>query len=95
MSSKSQTDTDQSDTRFTSAPSPWRKYKRRSDNKEVAARLCPGHRLMEIREFQEENFHCPECKTLLSSGNGNEFPDTFLAPSVFHERHSPMDDSRP
>lgn len=81
------------DTRSTSDPTPWKWYKRCSDNVKVEARLFPVHRVMQVRESRGEDVHCPECRTLLSKGNGKEFPDVYLLPEVFHKRHKPLDDN--
>jgi len=98
MSSPNPMDTAASDTASTLAlpPSPWKRYKRYSDNRKVEARLHPQRHLMEVRESnRSEDVTCPHCHVLLSRGNGNETPDAFLPPNVFHERHKPLDDNRP
>lgn len=92
MSSKNQTDTAVNGTASTSAP--WKRYKRYSDGKKVEARIVyleykPP--LMEVRESDSEDMCCPACKTMLSRGNGVDFPNCFLPPEVFHERHKPID----
>lgn len=92
MSSKNQTDAEASDTASTSDPSPWKWYKRRSDNKKVEARLVEGKHLVEVRESKSEDYWCPDCKSMLSKGNSKDFPHVFLPPSVFHERHRPLSD---
>jgi hypothetical protein len=95
MQSKNQTDTAGSGGPSTSAqsPTPWKWYKRYSDGKKVEARLFPElhRRLMEVLESRGEDFCCPECKALISKGNGQEFPYAYLTPEVFHERHRPID----
>ena len=97
MSSKNQTDTEATGTQSTlgQSPSPWKHYKRYSDNKKVEARLTPQRHLMEVKESSGHDRTCPGCSLLLSKGNGDEMPNSFLPPDVFHERHRPLDDYKP
>jgi hypothetical protein len=75
----------------TSPLSPWKTYKRYSDNMKVEARLVSlgGVRMMQVKEPKSENYNCPECKVLLTQGNGLSMPQFLLEPKIFHERHRP------
>ncbi len=100
MSSKNQTDTEATGTQSTSdqSPSPWKHYKRYSDGKKVEARLKFTFQegvLMEVKESSGYDRTCPGCSLLLSKGNGDEMPNSFLPPDVFHSRHKPLDDYKP
>ncbi len=98
MSSENQTDTAGTGTQSTSGPSPWRWYKRYSDGKKVEARIVHLEYkppLMEVKESSGYDRTCPGCSLLLSKGNGNETPNSFLPPDVFHGRHRPLEDYKP
>lgn len=71
---------------------PWQRYKRYSDNVKLEARLVQtkGKKIMQVREPKGETYCCPECRTILTQGNGLLLPDFLLEPKVFHERHKPI-----
>ena len=71
----------------------WTRYKRRSDNVTVEARLIKEDaiKMMEIREERVDNVSCPVCNTILTTRNGRHFPNFILEPGVFHERHRALD----
>ncbi len=75
--------------------SPWKKYKRYSDNVKVEARLItllepvfgiPNTKLMEVRESKGDEIKCPSCGHVLSQTGGKEVPNFKLAPEIFHSR---------
>lgn len=72
--------------------SPWLRYRRYSDNREVSGRLVErgGKRFIEVKEHLVENFRCPKCNELLTQGDTKAFPNFFLEPPIFHERHKPV-----
>ncbi len=80
-------------------PSPWKRYKRYSDNISVEARLVTIHsvdgilkeRWMQVRESRGAEICCPACKETLSHFGGNELPDFILRPKIFHDKHKPLD----
>jgi hypothetical protein len=72
--------------------SPWMPYKRYSDGKQVSARLVGmgTKKMMQVREKMMGDFCCPKCGELLSQHDTGEFPDTYLEPPIFHDRHKPI-----
>lgn len=77
---------------FMYALSQWARYKRYSDSKEVSARLVEkeGKKMMEVHEKVMGPFCCPKCGEVLSQADTNGFPDTYLEPPIFHDRHKPI-----
>lgn len=72
----------------------WKKYKRTADNVEVTARIVSrdGTKLLEVKESRMSDFHCPNCKYLLTQRDTGSFPNFFLEPKIFHENHKPKVD---
>lgn len=70
----------------------WLKYKRYSDNREVSARLVRmgDTKYMEVKESRIGPFHCPACGELLTQATTGAFPNFFLEPKLFHEKHKPV-----
>lgn len=75
------------------ALSPWKNYKRYSDNVKLEARLIQvgDRKLMQVKESRNGDFCCPHCSEVISQGNGRVFPQIILEPKIFHERHRPLD----
>lgn len=80
-------------TASTSVLTPWRRYRRRTDNSTVSGRLVKkdGKTLMEVKESKMPNFCCPNCKYPITQGNSGAFPNFFLETQIFHENHRPLD----
>lgn len=84
-----------------STQSPWKKYKRYSDNIKVEARLVTIvnvttqpegiMKLMEVRESKGDEIKCPSCGHVLSQTGGKQVPNFQLDPQIFHERYKPID----
>ncbi len=72
--------------------SEWKKYTRYSDHRRVGARLVKkeGTTFMEIREARIGPFSCPHCGELLTQIDTGAFPNFYLEPKVFHEKHKPV-----
>ncbi len=68
---------------------PWIKYKRRVDNVPISARLVmrEDEKMLEVREKRMGDFHCPNCKYLLTQQSTGQFPNFFLDPKKFHAAH--------
>jgi hypothetical protein len=73
--------------------SPWRRYKRYSDNVKLEARLIEvdGRKLMEVREPRGETIVCPSCSFVISQQGGLDMPNNIMDPQTFHSRHRPLD----
>jgi hypothetical protein len=71
----------------------WKRYKRYSDNRRVKARLIErdGKKLIEINEPRMETFSCPFCGEMLTQADTGSFPNFFLEPPIFHQKHKPVD----
>ena len=76
---------------MTTTTGEWMKFKRKSDNVKVDARLVQtnaGRRMMQIREPRGTDLVCPACSAMLTQGNARLVPDFLLEPVIFHERHN-------
>ena len=77
--------------------SPWKKYKRYSDNVKIEARLVIdasaqlSGKFMEVRESKGDEIKCPGCGHVLSQTGGKNMPNFRLAPEIFHSRYKPLD----
>ncbi|MCK5641829.1 MAG: hypothetical protein KAJ19_13585 [Gammaproteobacteria bacterium] len=71
----------------------WRRYKRIVDNVRIDARLVDreGTKMLEVKESRMSDFHCPNCKYLLTQRDTGAFPNFFLEPKNFHAAHTPLD----
>jgi len=72
---------------------PWKNYIRRADHVKVSARLIQRDKMkfLEVKEPRMEDFHCPNCKYLLTQRDTGAFPNFFLEPKIFHDNHRPLD----
>lgn len=70
----------------------WKNYKRYSDNRIVMARLVKsefGTAWIEIKESRTGALCCPSCSETLTQVGAETFPNFYLEPKVFHDKHKP------
>ena len=72
---------------------PWIRYKRMVDNFPLSARLVMrgDKKMLEVKEKRMGDFHCPNCKYLLTQQSTGQFPNFYLEPKKFHAAHRLVD----